>query len=192
LRYNEQPIHFTNIYRGVSKTYPNVSRTTVQRHLNKMADVRINLVTKSKTDVSGHRWHNETYYPLSDKSKLEMRYFRDIQPIKSVREARKSKIEQEKEEDEFIVQNRIYLLLLLQAADGSARNFVPLLGKTEPGYYFLPDHSSPTGKVACHLGYQFGVTPNDIIKNRCDVRGHVERHRNKTRYSKEVFQYTER
>jgi hypothetical protein len=140
-----------------------------------MADSELNLIAKSKANISGRRWHNETYYILSDKSKSEIKYFGDIQPIKSNREARESKIGREKEENEFVLQNKIYLLFLLQAADGSARNFVPLSGKIEPGYYFLPDRSSPTGDVVCHLGHQNGATLNDIIKNRDVIHGGILR-----------------
>ena len=116
LRNAVQPMHFTSIYSGVSRTFPHVSKTTVQRHLDKMADSEINLIVKSKANISGRRWHNETYYALSDKSKSEIKYFGDIQPIKSNREARKSKIGREKEENEFVLQNKIYLLLLLQGS----------------------------------------------------------------------------
>jgi hypothetical protein len=171
LRYNDQPIHFTKIYDKVSETFATISKTTVQRHLNKMADVKINLVTKSKTSISGHGWHNETYYSLSDKSKSELRYYGDIQAIKSNREARSSEIEQEEKENEFIVQNKIYLLLLLQAAGGSARNFEE--EKDEPGYFPMQDRSNRTKKVACRLGYQYGVTPNDIIRNRDVINGGI-------------------
>jgi hypothetical protein len=69
------------------------------------------------------------------------------------------------------VQNKIYLLLLLQAAGGSARYFEE--EKDEPGYFPMPDRSNHKKKVACRLGYQYGVTPNDIINNKDVMNGGI-------------------
>jgi hypothetical protein len=68
---------FTSLYRAIDREYPGVSRTTVQRHLNKMVEKGI----LYKYDNNGpddyrkphlERWRKRTFYSLSGDAQWDL------------------------------------------------------------------------------------------------------------------------
>ena len=168
----------TQIFNMLRCNIHTISKCTVNEHLNKMAKQGIII----RDDAP--RQYNIVYYSLSDETRSKLRYsiFRGPKPKRNAVLSREERaMEEETERSRYA-----FLLLLLQAADGSAR-WKPVTGKLAPGCVAIPSSSSPSGSVMCSLKHEAGVVTQDLTEHKDVGNDGIFEHVNFAEYNVEYF-----
>lgn len=104
---DEDQYYLTSFLKIVAKKYPTASKKTVLGHLNTMASPENDLIEENM-DIRGI--HNEKYYRLSNKAKMDQKLFGCFEPVKSHREPRISHRKGLNDEEREIHKNEYYRL----------------------------------------------------------------------------------